>query len=110
MFTLMVNIPKIKKKVNAFLVGEEGKISKESLIKTGAMLTMFALGALKSANAGCPLNSDNGHYDHCNDMQFQKTSDEPSIVAGKHHNEMHSNNHSSHNSHGSHCSFPACRW
>lgn len=33
----MNNIPKIKKKVNAFLVGEEGKISKESILKLGVI-------------------------------------------------------------------------
>ena len=97
-----MDIPKIKKKVNAFLVGEEGKISKESLIKTGAVLTMFALGSIKSANAGCPVGRGNGHFDHCNDMRFQRTSNEPSVVAGTHRNEMHNNGHSSHNSHGSH--------
>ncbi|MBW2977577.1 hypothetical protein KY331_01910 [Candidatus Woesearchaeota archaeon] len=96
----MVDIPKIKKKVNAFLVGEEGKISKESLIKTGALLSMFALGALKSAKAGCPLNTEEGDYDHCNDMAFIKTG--PKLVTAEHQNSIHQNAHSSHNSHNSH--------
>ena len=98
---LMVDFPKIKKKVNAFLVGEEGKISKESLIKTGALLTMFAIGALKSAKAVCPENRNNGHYDHCNKITFQRKYGE-TVATGQHQNVDYSNNHSSHSSHGSH--------
>ena len=41
-----LEIPKIKKKVNAFLVGEEGKISKQSLLKAGAILGAIALGSV----------------------------------------------------------------
>ena len=33
-----MKLPKLKKKINAFLVGEEGKISKSNLIKGGILL------------------------------------------------------------------------
>ena len=46
----MVDIPKIKKKINAFLIGEEGKISKESLLKTGMVITAFAVGSAIAAS------------------------------------------------------------
>ena len=36
-------IPKIKKMVNAFLVGQEGKISKQSIIKAGLLLGTMGL-------------------------------------------------------------------
>ena len=42
----MGKIPKIKKKVSAFLVGEEGKISKQALMKTGAILSVAAAGTI----------------------------------------------------------------
>lgn len=102
----MVDIPKIKKKVNAFLVGEEGKISKESLIKTGALLGILALGALKSAKADCPVKTGNDHYDHCNKMTFIRSREK--FVAGEHQNDIHNNAHSSHASHNSHCSGTWC--
>ena len=51
----MADIPKLKKKISSFLVSEEGKISKESLLKAGTMLSAVALGsalAVNNANAG----------------------------------------------------------
>jgi len=36
-------IPKIRKELSAFLVGEEGKISKQSILTIGAFLTMSSL-------------------------------------------------------------------
>ncbi|MBU4069700.1 MAG: hypothetical protein KJ646_01850 [Nanoarchaeota archaeon] len=50
-------IPQIKKKIHAFLVGEEGKISKQSLLKTGLVLGGIALGAAtsQSVSAGNTL-------------------------------------------------------
>ena len=43
------NIPLLKKKVKAFLVGEEGKISKKSLLKIGGTLTGLSSLALIGA-------------------------------------------------------------
>jgi len=38
-----LSIPKLKKKISSFLIGEEGKISKESLLKIGVTLSGAAL-------------------------------------------------------------------
>lgn len=46
----MADIPKLKKKINAFLTSEEGKISKESLLKTGVMLSAVVVGSVLAAN------------------------------------------------------------
>jgi len=42
----MANFPKIKKKIKAFLSKEEGKISKQSLLKVGTVLGAIALGSI----------------------------------------------------------------
>jgi len=48
----MINkLPEIKKTINAFLVGEEGKISKHSIIKAGVVLAAVSLSALNIASA-----------------------------------------------------------
>jgi len=100
----MVNFPQIKKKVNAFLVGEEGKISKESLIKTGAILSVIALGALKSVRGAHDSSGDD--YSHTNNMRFERTTEQK--ITGVHRNEMHGQVHSSHASHASHCAGIGC--
>ena len=91
---LIDKIPKIKKTINAFLVGEDGKISKQSIIKAGVVLTAVSLGVLSSANAGTHANTD--HQDvtpHTNNPQPQLTySGEDSGVA--------TTAHSHHTSHG----------
>ena len=43
-----MELPQIKKKVNAFLVGEEGKISKESVIKAGVLVSSVAVATISS--------------------------------------------------------------
>jgi hypothetical protein len=53
-----IMIPKAKKTLNAFLVGEEGKIPKESIIKLGTM----AAGA--TALAAGIASAHNSYYDH----------------------------------------------
>ena len=42
-------IPKIKKKITAFLVGEEGKISKKSLLTLGVMLSGAVIGSIMNS-------------------------------------------------------------
>jgi hypothetical protein len=42
-------LPEIKKTINAFLVGEEGKISKQSIIKAGIVLGTVSLSTLSVA-------------------------------------------------------------
>jgi hypothetical protein len=43
---IMKKLPQVKKTINAFLIGEEGKISKQSIIKAGIILGVVSLGAL----------------------------------------------------------------
>ncbi|MBW2979908.1 hypothetical protein KY360_00645 [Candidatus Woesearchaeota archaeon] len=121
---MKMKIPQLKKKVNAFLIGEEGKISKESLLKVGALLSGAALGiALASKKAyanhvshsqasdgACTTAADdcvpdttvicNGNTYHGNSLTVYTT---PSSVNAEHAHciETH-NSHSSHSSHGSH--------
>lgn len=65
----MVKIPQLKKKISSFLTREEGKISKENLIKTGVLLSAAALASLKSVNAACPPD-DSQHDEHCNQLSL----------------------------------------
>jgi hypothetical protein len=44
--------PEIKKTISAFLVGEEGKISKNSIIKAGLIISVAGIGLSKLAAAG----------------------------------------------------------
>jgi hypothetical protein len=47
----MIDYPKIKKEIGAFLTKEEGKISKEKLLKTGIILGSIAAGAALSVRS-----------------------------------------------------------
>ena len=83
-------IPQIKKKINAFLVGEEGEITKESLLKTGLVLSSIAIGSIlasKEVLAG-------SHGEHNNNLSVTAAG------AGSHGHAYHA----SHGDHGSHCS------
>ena len=120
----MVNIPKIKKRVNTFLTKEEGKISKESLIKTGLITTIIAISTTEVVDAGhsshnnhfleCdivdPLLNDNGQYEMIySDMQSITCSGQTGISAA-HSNFLETctiehDSHSDHSSHGSHSSW-----
>ncbi len=114
----MNTIPKLKKKIASFLTKEDGKISKESLIKTGVLLSIIALGGLRSVKADCvprthityDENGDElvaeyttpkmnaGYGDHCNELSMDYDEQAEEIV-GKHNHAIHSS-HSSHASHG----------
>jgi hypothetical protein len=59
----MINFPIIKKKINAFLKDEEGKISKTSLIKSGTIITIGIFSSLVNLNN---FNVQGTHYDHLN--------------------------------------------
>ncbi len=96
----MVNIPKIKKKISSFLTKEEGKISKENLVKTGVLLSAAAIAALKGVEAACPPDAKGSnlgyHNEHCNDLSLS--------YAGETASGTHQHGHGSHGSHGSHAS------
>lgn len=120
-------IPVFKKKVASFLSREDGKISKESLVKAGILVSIFSLGAAmsaKSASAGCnrdcpginnSLRPDKSDYHsntlvlHDNGASLVKRTDEGLIVGSHSHcvEDCHAS-HASHGSHGSHCSNGIC--
>lgn len=56
-----MKIPKLKKQVNAFLVGEDAKISKEKIMKMGLTLGALAtFGALAAKEAAAGYIHSNG--------------------------------------------------
>lgn len=61
--------PQIKKKVEAFMLGEEGKVSKKDILKAGMLLSTIAFLNFNSASAGQPLGSCPGFKnikgEHC---------------------------------------------
>jgi len=85
-------IPKIKKKVRAFLVGEEGKISKQSLLKTGAILSSIAVATILSSSRVAAEHCSCNHRSHGSHLNLSYSPDTATT------------NHSSHGSHGSHSS------
>lgn len=91
----MVRIPKLKKKIGSFLTKEDGKISKENLIKAGILLSAAVIATLKTADAG------HSNTPHSNSITADYSA---GTATGTHsHSPAHSN-HSSHSSHGSHAS------
>ena len=99
----MANFPKLKKKITSFLAKEEGKISKESLIKTGIMIGVVAgsVGlASQSVSAACSPQSS--YPTHVNNLGVES---EDMAAKGTH---GHHGSHCNHSSHGSHCSSKGC--
>lgn len=68
----MITIPQLKKKISSFLTKEDGKISKEVLIKTGVLLAAIAISS-KAVKADCPTDMSGGHSDHCNELGLTYT-------------------------------------
>jgi hypothetical protein len=113
----MIKLPEFKKKVNSFLTKEDGKISKESIIKSGVLIAALSLGAAiatKTASSAitCDPNceelsnptsykdhSQSGLTDHNNNMNI--TSEGSNAIGA--HNHCAQECHTSHDSHGSHC-------
>lgn len=85
-------IPSLKKKLSSFASDENGKISKESLVKAGAAL--LALGGMASANSSHSQNITHG------DASTLTYSGSTITATHVHYDPPHSN-HSSHGSHGS---------
>ncbi len=104
----MVKIPKIKKKISAFLTKEDGKISRENLVKVGVLFSVAAMAALKTVHADCPPealgDSVTTHNEHCNDLSLRYADETASGTHQHGHGQ-----HGSHGSHGSHTSAdPPC--
>ena len=94
-----MKFPKIKKKVNAFLLEEEGKISKKNMIKGGVVLGAAALALLQSQKLVSADYSDN--IRHGNGVLMAHEQDpiangQMTAIAGEH------DHHLSHQSHESH--------
>jgi len=64
----LVNVPSIKKKLNAFIYGEQGRVSKAKVAGAGAVIGLIA--ALKSIDAsscvpgGCHGSCHSSHSSH----------------------------------------------
>ena len=65
----MSKLPKLKKKVTAFLVGEEGKVSKESVLKAGVILSSLALSSAILSKDATAVQS------HTNDIYTEEVGD-----------------------------------
>jgi hypothetical protein len=102
--------PELKKNINSFLVGEEGKISKESILKAGVILAAATFGTIKEASATV-THTDSG---------LSVSYNSPTITGTHTHHTSHSSHsshgsshessspsHSSHSSASSRCCFPA---
>ena len=108
-----MDVPRIKKRIGAFLLGEEGKISKQSLLKTGIIIGSLAVATTLAAkstlahsnhyNANCACGAASGGACHDNGMSPPNYNQPTIRVQHGHCSERHSN-HSSHSSHSSHCS------
>lgn len=64
-------LPQIKKKIAAFLLGEEGRISKRAMLKIGALLAVPAFTMLnqKTATAHSAHSSHGSHSSHSSHNQ-----------------------------------------
>ena len=91
-------IPEIKKTINAFLVGEEGKISKQSILKVGVILSVVSLGGVKDVSA---------HVNHTNNLDFDYDGTGTLSTVHNHHVSHDSGWADNHNAHASHASGTA---
>ncbi len=89
-------LPEIKKKLSAFLKEEDGRITKENLVATGAALVALS-GML---NAACTSHNQNTSHTDSSTMAYN-TGTRVITATHSHYDPAHCN-HSSHSSHGSH--------
>jgi hypothetical protein len=92
----MNSLPIIKKKIGSFFVKEEGKITKESLIKSASLITAVAVGMAMGAKDTQGASA----CTHSNDITLVPKAGVTAMGTHNHHC-----SHSSHGSHGSHCSW-----
>lgn len=89
-------MPEIKKKISSFLLSEEGKIAKSSLLKGGALLAVIALGPV--------ISSQGASAAHGNSLSLNYNAGSGTATAQHSHHASHSS-HGSHASHSSHSSL-----
>ena len=107
-------VPVFKKKVNAFLTSEEGKITKPSMLIAGGILGAVAAGSIASkfAKAGdWTLETDCGSgtgaspkscWTHGNSADYDYAGSNLDIAHNHHYNHGSHASHGSHGSHGNH--------
>lgn len=89
------NLPVIQKKISAYIMGEEGRISKQSLIAVGAFLGSAALSSILLSES---VNAD--HSSHASHLTNALTLGyKGGEATGTH------SHHASHGSHDSHSSY-----
>ncbi|MCF7861557.1 hypothetical protein K9M79_04905 [Candidatus Woesearchaeota archaeon] len=93
----MTEIPKIGKKISAFLRREEGKISKDKLMKVGILITGTSIICATSVIAD-HTNGPGTVATHTNDISASYSA---GTGIASHSHDVHSS-HSSHGNHGSH--------
>lgn len=104
----MAYLPKIKKKITSFLRKEDGKISKEKLMKAGILITIVSVANLKNANAACSTSHSNwcpphgNTGSHCNELGLSYSAATATGTHSHHGNHCSHSSHASHGSHGSH--------
>lgn len=107
----MAKLPKLKKKIHSFLIKEDGKISKKTIITVGTVIATIAASSFVAAghsnthsdsiNQDCPgITAPHNDDAHTNAFNLGYSS---STAKGTHNHciETHSNAHSSHGSHNS---------
>ncbi|MEM4267310.1 MAG: hypothetical protein QXK37_00600 [Candidatus Woesearchaeota archaeon] len=100
-----ISLPKIKKNVEAFLLEEDGKISKQAVVTIGSVLSGAALVSLsaKDTRAGCcPAKGTDTSHSQCWDHSNSLSGSGAPIAGHKHH--YNHGSHASHSSHSSHAS------
>ncbi|MCF7861559.1 hypothetical protein K9M79_04915 [Candidatus Woesearchaeota archaeon] len=94
----MTEIPKIGKKISAFLRREEGKISRDKLMKVGILVAgtsvICASSVLASHSNGAGLQYTHTNSDTC-------IGQNDGVLEATHNHDVHGS-HSSHGNHGSH--------
>lgn len=100
----MTSLPQLKKKVSSFLTKEDGKISKEKLIKTGVIIGALAVA---SATVAAGHSSRPAFNTHTNQMSISGETT-PGTATGIHSHNIQTTPHSSHSQHSDHDDCVIC--
>jgi len=117
----MAKLPKLKKKISAFLTKEEGKISKEALVKTGVLVAGISVAAAINSqpvhaghtnlincdarNCGLPNPAkpcNNCNFDGSHNNLLKPLTYSASTATAEHNHCIQACSHGNHASHGSH--------
>ncbi len=84
-------LPKIQKKITSFLLGEDGRMSKQSLFSMGSFLSAAVIGGVLATRENAAEHTNSVLFDYNESMP------QPYIMGHDHH--------ASHSSHGNHASY-----